>query len=229
MGAAEKIITEVSLDRPPSESLYPRLTLAEIKVARGDYPQARELLASIENVEHGEDPRFLGPLHAIRAELALARGRSRAGRRRGGTRRGGASRTGENALELLRLCAVGMRCAADRASRPEASEQDRRAAMAVGDQLARVAQGAGPEPPTAETAQLVALCGAERQRIRGEDTDAVWDEVAIGWADLDRPYPATYARRRQAEAAYARGDLDTGPATRSAKHTGRRRRSAPSR
>ncbi|HEX8096219.1 helix-turn-helix transcriptional regulator, partial [Jatrophihabitans sp.] len=202
---AEGIIAELSLDRSPSESLYPRLTLAEIKVARGDYSQARELLASIENVEHGEDPRFLGPLHTVRAQLAM--GERHLDRAAVEVARGVAAvQEGENALELLRLCAVGMRCAADRASRPKALERDRTAAMAVGDHLARLARSAVPESPSAETVQLVALCRAERQRIQGRDTAAVWSEVAAGWAELDRPYPAAYARWRQAEAACAHGE-----------------------
>lgn len=203
---AEKIITEVSLDRPPSESLYPRLTLAGIKVARGDFSRAHELLASIENIEHGEDPRFLGPLHTIRAELALGEGDLK--RAASEVEQGlSAVQEGENALELLRLCTVGMRCAADLASRRGAPERDRPAAMAVGDHLARMVWNAKPEPPTAETAQLIVLCKAERQRIRGEDTEVVWNEVANGWAELDRPYPAAYARLRQATAA-ARADPD---------------------
>lgn len=196
---AEKIITEVTLDRPPAESLYPRLTLAGIKVARGAFPQAHKLLASIENVEHGEDPRFLGPLHAIRAELALGEGDlARAGDEVG--RGVAAVRTGENTLELLRLCAVGMRCAADRAA------ADPKDATALGDRLARLAWEAVRPPSTAEVAQLVALCKAERLRIRGVDTAPDWKRVALGWAALDRPYPAAYARWRQALAAVAADD-----------------------
>jgi len=204
---AEKIIAEVSLDRPPTESLYPRLTLAEIKVARGDFPQARELLGTIADVEHGRDPRFLGPLHAVQAELALADGDLDQAADEV-TRGLAAVQGGENAVELLRLCAVGMHYAADRAGRPKASEQDLQAAIAFGDHLARLARNAVPERPTAETAQLVALCGAERRRIRQEDTAAVWSQVAAGWADLDRPYPAAYARWRQAAAASAHGEDD---------------------
>ncbi|MEO6703214.1 MAG: AAA family ATPase [Jatrophihabitantaceae bacterium] len=198
---AEKVIAELSLERPPSESLYPRLTLAEIKVARGEYVQARELLASIEDVEHGEDPRFLGPLYTVRAELALGEGdRKRAAEE---VQRGlSAVQAGENALEALRLCAVGMRCAADLASRG----RNRPAAMTAGDQLARMVWDTRPEPPTAESRQLIELCKAERQRIRSEDTEVVWKLVASGWAALDRPYPAAYARLRQAAAA-ARSDL----------------------
>jgi DNA-binding CsgD family transcriptional regulator len=196
---AERIITEVTLDRLPAESLYPRLTLAEIKVARGAFPQARELLASIENVEHGEDPRFLGPLHAIRAELALGEGDPV--RAADEVARGVAVvRGAENALEVLRLCALGMRCAADRAA------VDPKGAAATGDQLARLVAAARQRSSTAEIDQLVELCRAERQRIRGADTAAGWKRVARGWAALDRPYPAAYAHWRQTLAAIAAGD-----------------------
>ncbi|MEU7615254.1 AAA family ATPase [Micromonospora rifamycinica] len=203
---AEKIITEASLDRSPAESLYPRLTLAEIKVAQGAFAQAHQLLASIENVEHGEDPRFLGPLHAVRAELALGEGDPV--RAADEVSRGVAAvRRGENALELLRLFALGMRCAADRAA------TDPQGATAVGDRLAGLARDVVRRSSTtaagqltAELRQLVALCTAERQRIGRTDSALGWKRVAVGWAELDRPYPAAYARWRQALAALAAAD-----------------------
>lgn len=208
---AEEIIAEVTMDRPPAESLYPRLTLAEINVARGAFPQARTLLASIENVEHGRDPRFLGPLHAVRAELALWD--DDLVRAADEVRRGvSAVRGGENALEVLRLCALGMRCAADQAA---ANPME---AAALGDQLALLASetlrqwdarqqtDARRQSPARELDQLAALCKAERQRIQGSDTAPGWKRVATGWAELDRPYPAAYARWRQALAAFAAGD-----------------------
>jgi DNA-binding CsgD family transcriptional regulator len=200
---AERIITEASLDRSPAESLYPRLTLAEIKVAQGAFPQAHQLLASIENVEHGEDPRFLGPLHAVRAELALGEGDL--ARAADEVSRGVAAvHRGENALELLRLFALGMRCAADRAA------TDPRGASVVGDRLAGLTRDVVRRSSTttagqltAELQQLVALCTAERRRIGRTDSALGWKRVAVGWAELDRPYPAAYARWRQALAALA--------------------------
>lgn len=202
---AERIITEVSLDRPVAESLYPRLTLAEIKVARGDYGQARDLLASIATVEHGEDPRFLGPLHTIQAELALGEGDlpQAVDEVKRGVQ---AVRGTDNGVELLRLCALGHRAAADGATRKGATEADRTSAKAIGDWLAHEGSDAAPEPPTDETKQLVLLCKAERQRIQGTDTAALWSKVAAGWAELDRPYPAVYARFREAAAVAKSGD-----------------------
>ncbi|MFI5707055.1 AAA family ATPase [Kribbella sp. NPDC051620] len=201
---AERIITEVSLGRPVAESIYPRLTLAEIKVARGEYDQARELLASIATLELGEDPRFLGPLHTVRAELALGEGRliQAVDEVKGGV---AAVRGSDNALELLRLCAVGLRSAADQATRQGAREQDQTAAMVSGDWLAHEGWDARPKRTTAEMKQLMLLCEAERQRIRRSDSAVVWKKIAAGWTALDRPYPAAYARFRQAAAMVAAG------------------------
>lgn len=203
---AEKIITEVSLDRPVRESLYPRLTLVEVKVARGDFAQAHELLASVSAVEQGRDPRFLGPFHAFQAELALWEGElalADAEVRLGVD----ALRGTENTLELLRLCAIGMRCAADRSTAPGAEEADRASGAAAGDQLARLARAAvDSAPETAEIRQLVGLCTAERRRARHEDTAVMWGDVAAGWARLDRRYPSAYARWREAAAALSSDD-----------------------
>ncbi|WP_326550529.1 helix-turn-helix transcriptional regulator [Micromonospora sp. NBC_01813] len=209
---AEKIVTEVSSDRRPEESLYPRLTLAEIKVARGEHAQARELLVSIDNVEHGKDPRFLGPLHAVRAELALWQD-DFAGAAEEVERGLAAVQDGENGLEVLRLCVLGLRCAADRAA---ASDAYRAVAITVGDRLALLARQAEQSqsqssvagPAGGEVVQLVRLCKAERRRLRAADSATVWGEVAAGWVKLDRPYPAAYARWRQAVAAHAAGDRD---------------------
>src|SRR5204862_6890040 len=128
----------------------------------------------------------------IRAELALWQGRldDAAEQVRLGVI---AVQSGENALELLRLCAIGLRCAADRKAADRAL---------VGGQLAGLAANAlTGKPATAEIEQLKRLCAAERRRIRGMDKAVLWSGVATGWADLDQRYRAAYARWREAEAA----------------------------
>jgi DNA-binding CsgD family transcriptional regulator len=197
---ATQILTDVALDRSPQENLYPYLTLAEITVARGDFARAADLLATVAQVEQGEDPRFLGPLYAARAEMALWQGNLPAAGQQ--IRHGiAAIRSGENVLATLRLCAIGMRWAADRA--PETG------AGTDGDWLAHEAHRAADRvTSTPEIRQLVALLTAERQRIRGNDSAAGWRELAAGWADLDRRYPSAYARWRQGAAALVAGDVD---------------------
>ncbi|MGI5243746.1 helix-turn-helix transcriptional regulator [Dactylosporangium sp. CA-139066] len=192
---AEAVITETTLSRQVGESLYPRLTLAEILVARGRFDRARDLLDSVAAVAGETDDVLLqGPLHAYQAELALWQGRTADAERHvlDGIER---VRGGENAVEQLRLCALGQRCAADRAD------------PAAGDRFALLASEAVTgDSPTAEIALLIQLCAAERRRIRGEDAAALWEQVARGWTGLQRRYPAAYARWRKAEAAHRDGD-----------------------
>ncbi|GAA4256191.1 helix-turn-helix transcriptional regulator [Dactylosporangium darangshiense] len=200
---AEAVITETTQSRQIGESLYPRLTLAEILVARGRFEQAHDLLESVSGAEQGTDVRFHGPLHAYQAELALWQDRPADAVRH--VRDGiAAVAPSENAVEKLRLYAIGLRCAADRAAAAR-TPADKAAAQATGDELARLANDAVKgRATTAEVEQLVRLCRAERRRIRGEDAAVLWEEVARGWAG--RRYQAAYAQWRTAEAAHASGD-----------------------
>jgi DNA-binding NarL/FixJ family response regulator len=144
-------------------------------------------------IEQVTDLRFLGPFHAVQAQLALSEGRHRdaAEQVRLGLE---AVRGGQNALEVLRLCVIGLCRAAD----------DKES----GDGLALLANDAVKKNGrTAEIDQIVQLCAAERQRALGKATALLWAGVAEGWANLDRRFPAAYARWREAEAAVAEQGL----------------------
>ena len=52
------------------------------------------------------------------------------------------------------------------------------------------------------------LCAAERARALRGDVPELWDEAARAWEGLGRPYPAAYARWREAVAAMAAGDRE---------------------
>jgi len=67
---------------------------------------------------------------------------------------------------------------------------------------ARWQSGAGTPP---EAALQAATAGAEEQRARGVATPAAWAELAARWEDFGVPFPAAYARWRQAEATLAAG------------------------
>jgi DNA-binding NarL/FixJ family response regulator len=48
------------------------------------------------------------------------------------------------------------------------------------------------------------LCKAEQRRSEGDGADA-WRDVATGWEDFERPFPAAYARWREAESRLRQG------------------------
>jgi len=60
------------------------------------------------------------------------------------------------------------------------------------------------------------LCHAEQARASGEDTAALWGQVAERWERLGRPHPTAYARWREGAAALERRAADVAPALRQA-------------
>lgn len=209
---AASIIEDVLLHRPVRESLYPRLTLAEIQVARGSFEAADDLLAAIRDAARdNDDPRFVGPLHACAAELAIWRQDLGTAHREVDTGLAAVA-TVENVLVLLRLCAVGLRAAADECVRLDALPAEERAGRAAAtgraDRLVALVDRAVPDPPAdpTETTALWRLCHAEYARAAGTETAGGWAEVAAAWTAIGQPYPSGYAHWREAEAAIAAGD-----------------------
>jgi len=84
----------------------------------------------------------------------------------------------------------------------ELRARERGAAM-----LERIELAAGASGPV-ERAELVSA-RAEDMRGAGRDEPQAWDEAARAWSELGRPYPALYARLRQAEALASGGDRST--------------------
>ncbi|HEV2637928.1 MAG TPA: AAA family ATPase [Actinocrinis sp.] len=207
---AARLLAESLADRPPvRESAYLRLTLAEVEVARGDFAAVDRLVGEVADQQH-TDPRFLGALYACQAELALWRG-DPAGAL--ATAVGGldALDSSENDLVYLRLCAVGARAAADlgqAAAGPESvpGEDAREQARSLAD---RALRSGLQEPVLPEVEAVLRQCTVERDRALGRDSAADWEQLALDWERMGRPYPAAYARLRQAAAALAADDPDT--------------------
>jgi len=201
---AAAIIAEAIDNRPVRERLYARLTLAEIQVARGRFDEARGLLGEVRDAARAAvDPRFVGPLHVAAAELAIWTGDPDAARVEvaEGLAAVGAA---ENTLVLLRLCAVGLRAAADLRLRrhPDAGDPD----VWAGELTARVRAATADPATTPEAAAMASTGVAEWARADSTDTPAVWEAVADAWTRLERPYRVAYARWREADAALAAGD-----------------------
>jgi DNA-binding CsgD family transcriptional regulator/tetratricopeptide (TPR) repeat protein len=218
--AAVELLDEILLDRPVDESLYQRLTRAEIRVARGEFADARALLDEIPS-EDNRDPRFAGPLYNCMAEMRLWEGDPHEARAfaDGGL---AAIADGENDLVRMQLCATGLRAVADlvtvvvarsgsgRPARPRGSSDDRSAEEAFrlaalsasAEELMTTVRAVVPDhdAATGEIGVLARLCAAELARVTSTDTYDEWLAVAGGWDTLSQPYRAAYVRWRAAEA-----------------------------
>ena len=113
----------------------------------------------------------------------------------------------------LRLCAIGIQAAADEAENARhaeatAKEEAARSAGAAMLETARrlagkLAERAGLLP---EAAAMIEVCEAEMARLERRAGLEHWERAITAWEQLRRPYPATYARWRQAQAMLAQGE-----------------------
>ena len=109
---------------------------------------------------------------------------------------------------LAWLAAHGLAAEADAAATARA-RLDGRAILAaearvtlVSELMGRGSRDRGLAPDKRRDA-ILALCGAEAQRVAGRGDAVTWEGVAQEWEALGRPYPAAYARFRSGEAMLA--------------------------
>ena len=124
---------------------------------------------------------------------------------------------GDDTVLVGPLCALGLRAAADRAERARALRRptDIAAAEADGATAQRRAEALWAEhpPTTASGRALQALCAAEAARLAETADAAAWHAVADAWTAIPMPFPAAYARLREAEASLMSGARDDAAAT----------------
>ncbi|MEZ0107686.1 ATP/maltotriose-dependent transcriptional regulator MalT [Catenulispora sp. EB89] len=193
---ATDLLNEALADRPHAENTARlRLTLAGIEVERGRFADAETLIDELRG-QHSGDPWLTAALHACEAELWCWRGQP--------VRAYGAACRGlegtDNALMRLRLCAVGLRAAADHRLRHSSGIP-----AAGGDLVDIATEEAATLPETAVVQLLRRQCEAEHRRASAADSPEDWAAVAAGWDGVERPYPAAYARWREATAAVRDG------------------------
>jgi DNA-binding CsgD family transcriptional regulator/tetratricopeptide (TPR) repeat protein len=202
---AEQTAVEVlERDTPARVALYFELLLAEIEIYRGHFDQAeRRLTASRQTVQLLKEPQSTGAWHACLAELSIWRRRHEQARVAiaEGLR---AVSEAEDAPQVLRLCACGLRAEADEAERLAAFRPAQLATIrAVGAELAdrarQAAAPAGGAPVLPEVSVLEQQCLAEWSRLAGASDAEAWRAVRTGWQGLERIYPAAYAGLREAE------------------------------
>lgn len=220
---AARIVAEWRLEVPgPDAEVYFLARIVEalvitvqLGVATGDWESATTTLTGVGGIigRFAPEYQYTGPYRSALAELALWQRRP-----------GDALAAVEAGLDALgatddarfgsRLLRLGLRAAADLAE----IARDRRDVTAEAEAV-RVATalraGTDPERSTggdadgalaAEIAAEVAGAAAEETRLLGAGDPAAWRESVTRWQARGRPYPAAYARWREAEASLANGD-----------------------
>ncbi len=190
------------------------LTRAQLAVGRGDWPTAEADLVSVDRLAQPvANSQLIGDVHAVKAELAIWRGRlddARAEVARGLELLGDT----EDALLRSRLGSLGIRAEADRAELARARRIEAEAATAADvatrllDLTRQAVRGDTPSDGSFGSrlpGAYLQLCEAESSRLAGSSDPQRWSAAAEAWDALQVPYPAAYARWREAEARLGRG------------------------
>jgi ATP/maltotriose-dependent transcriptional regulator MalT len=201
---------QVVADRAPTEwnALMRDLVTAHLALGRGKPAEARRATNAAAGLFAKRQPaEFAGEVYAVRAELALLLGEHERARALIQEGLKWAISPGE-LLYTAPLFALGARVEAElRVVAPQRAAPER-ASELLGTLDDLLAASTGRPPPTAVAHRTT--CLAERRRAEGEADPAAWSRAASAWAALRMPFPAAYARVRQAEAALARDrDLAT--------------------
>jgi DNA-binding CsgD family transcriptional regulator/tetratricopeptide (TPR) repeat protein len=205
--AADRVAPELAATR-----VYIHTARSQLDLARGRAASAAEHL-SVAREAYAQtmtQPWFATPLFVATVELALLEGRLDDA---DAAVAEGLRVAGTDPNSAASLYALGVRAAADRAELARARRTDDEVLQArrVGSELAgelraRLSpQGAGGTAPTPRTEAQAALCEAELTRLDGPTDPHLWEAAAKAWERLGQPYPAAYARRRQAEALLLSG------------------------
>ncbi|WP_433301400.1 helix-turn-helix transcriptional regulator [Actinoplanes sp. CA-030573] len=188
-----------------ARALMTFVVLAELATARGRPEEAaQQLKQALEQLKHDEDPLDHGLVHAAAAAHALwqedydtARAEIAAGLEVVGAH-------GDD-QQAVALCVLGLRIEADEAERRRArgrntSDIEERGTEFI-ERVRNLWRQMGVRQKSFPEAAVDAAMGeAEFARLTGGDPrPEPWGEVAAGWDRLARPYPAAYARWREAE------------------------------
>jgi DNA-binding CsgD family transcriptional regulator len=109
---------------------------------------------------------------------------------------------------------MGVAVEADCAQRARDLGDSERAARAVteADLLLERCRAAAEEPGLPVERAWLATAEASASRAHGDSDPALWAAAAEAWDAVGRPYPATRARGREAEARLGRGDREAATA-----------------
>ncbi|MFI7079069.1 helix-turn-helix transcriptional regulator [Micromonospora sp. NPDC049903] len=200
---AEKVIAAALRHRPSgADAVELLLARCKLSVGYGDVEAAARDLDAAATMLAGGGARHVIPLLTLRAGLAMWQGRHDVARH--AVQRGLTETRSDDLVILAVLVWHGLRAEAEaHASRTVAVDQSAvRRLREIADRVA------GRSVPAARPVRDVvdgylALCAAEVSRLDDSDPD-LWGRAAAEWDRRNHPYPAAYARLRQAEALLAR-------------------------
>ncbi|HEV7825580.1 MAG TPA: AAA family ATPase [Mycobacteriales bacterium] len=202
---AEKLIAAALRRRPSgTEVVELLLSRSRLSVGYGDLDAAEVDLDAVATLMAGGGARHVVPLLTLRAGLATWRAEYGEARRavRDGLRL--AESRSDDVWLLAPLVWHGLRAEAE-ASASGAGGPDEQAVADLRSVANRIAESATATggPVRDAVAGYRELCAAELSRIGGTSDAAVWVRAAEVWERRGQPYPAAYARLRQAEALFA--------------------------
>jgi len=195
------------LDLRYAAELLHHSVAGQLAVARGEAGAARAQLGLAREMCGGDEVSadYVVGVHAGWAELALWEGRPRDARAEVAAALDLVG-SHEDPLYTPNLCSLGVRAEADLAALdPEAAGEARARAVALLERLDRIVARHALRVAPVEAEAHRALGAAELSRLEDRPDPQVWAAAAARWEALDLPYPAAYARWRQAEALVARG------------------------
>ncbi|HEU0090460.1 MAG TPA: AAA family ATPase, partial [Pseudonocardiaceae bacterium] len=189
-----------------AESLEVRLARCRLLIGRGHFDAAEQDLEVVETLSTTTvGPRYRVPLLTLRAGLQMWQGHPEVARR---LVREGLAVVEQAADDLWLLAPLvwhGLRAEAEVATHIPGRRTDDLDKLREQMQNLAVRGAAAVPAVRASVRAYLDLCEAEESRATGHSAPKLWARAAATWEGHRHPYPAAYARLRQAEALFVRG------------------------
>jgi DNA-binding CsgD family transcriptional regulator len=206
--AARRLAATGRLELRFAAELLHHCVTGQLAVARGDFETApAELARAREMCREETSSDYVIGVHAGWAELALWQGRPQDARREVAEALAVVGEF-EDPLYTPVICSLGVRAEADLAAGAGGAAgadgvAPRARAAELAERLNRIIARHSLRVAPVEAVAHQALCEAERSRLDGRSSPEAWAAAAERWEALEQPYPAAYARWREAEALVA--------------------------
>ncbi|HZN19300.1 MAG TPA: AAA family ATPase [Micromonosporaceae bacterium] len=205
-GEDEQVIAEAFARRPAgTEAADLLLARSRLYLGYGDFDAGeRDLDAVTTLVAGGGGARYVLPLLTLRAGLAMWRGDHVAARE---AVHDGLEQFVDHSDDVVALATLvwhGLRAEAEATAGGRIAVDDGAVgALRKAEERIAVAGAARAGPVLQTVTGYLALCAGERSRIKGQPDPDAWALAGDLWERSRHPYPAAYARLRQADAGYA--------------------------